>query len=275
MTLRRSGKCAMHRYLAHLAVLAVLACILVTGARADDKVVDIPTRAGVTQRFLLIPAAQPKSAVILFAGGHGGLQLNDAGGARWGNNNFLVRSARLFAAQGFTVAVIDAPSDRQSSPYLSGFRETAEHAADVKALIAWLKSETRLPVWLIGTSRGTQSVAAVATALKASGGPDGIVLTSTILSDRRSTPVPDMRVETLTIPILVVHHEQDACRTCLLRDMPRLMEKLSAAPRKELITFRGGDNQGEPCEALAYHGYNGLEKDVVTRIGSWIASNRK
>jgi dienelactone hydrolase len=259
----------MHRYVFYFAAVA---CAFVAAARADDKVVDIPTRAGVTQRFLLIPSAEPKAALILFAGGHGGLQLTEAGSPRWGNNNFLVRSARLFASQGFTVAVIDAPSDRQSPPYLSGFRQTPEHVADVKAVIAWLKEQTQLPVWLVGTSRGTQSVGAAATALIGGGGPDGIVLTSTILNDPRSRSVPDMRLETLNVPVLVAHHEQDGCRVCLFRDMPRLMEKLAATPRKELITFRGGENQGDPCEALSYHGYNGLEKDVVTRIGSWISS---
>jgi hypothetical protein len=251
-----------------------LACLTVFGpVIAQDKVIDISTRAGVTQRFVVMPAADAKATVLLFAGGHGGLQLSDAGTPAWGKNNFLVRSARLFAAQGLTVAIIDAPSDRQSEPYLSGFRHTPEHTADVKAVIAWLKDSTKLPVWLVGTSRGTQSVGAAATALQSGGGPDGIVLTSTILNDGRSKPVPDMAMDTLKIPVLVVHHEQDACRVCLFRDMPRLMGKLTATPRKELITFRGGDNQGDPCEAMAYHGYNGLEQEVVGRIAAWVKTN--
>jgi dienelactone hydrolase len=250
----------------------VLLCTIsaISPARSQDKVVDIPTRSGVSQRFLLISTAEPKATVILFAGGHGGLQLNDAGNARWGNNNFLVRSARLFAAQGLTVAVIDAPTDKQAPPYLSGFRQSPEHASDVKAVIAWLRDQVKVPVWLVGTSRGTQSVAAVSTALGRSGGPDGVVLTSTVLNDPRSRPVPDMPVDSLAVPVLVVHHEQDACRVCLFRDMPRLMEKLSTLPRKELMTFRGGDNQGDPCEALAYHGFNGLEAEVVRRVAAWI-----
>ena len=254
-------------------LLCILSALISFNAGANDRVVDVPTRAGVTQRFLLIPAAEPKATVILFAGGHGGLQLDDSGGQRWGRNNFLVRSMRLFAAQGLNVALIDAPSDRQSEPYLSGFRETREHAADVQAVIAWLKKQNPLPVWLVGTSRGTQSAAAVATAAATGGGPDGIVLTSTILQDRRTRPVPDMRVDALKMPVLVVHHEQDACRQCLFSDVPRLMGKLAAVPKKELITFRGGENHGDPCEALSYHGYNGLENDVVGRIAAWIKAN--
>ena len=246
-------------------------CLLASGAsRAQEAVFDIPTRAGVTQRLLLIPAAEPKAAVVLFAGGHGGLQLTEDGRPRWGNNNFLVRSARLFADQGLTVVVIDAPSDHLSPPYLSDFRQSPEHAADVRAVIAWLKERAHVPVWLVGTSRGTQSVAAVSTSLSPKDGPDGIVLTSTILADRRSRPVPDMPLEKLAIPVLVVHHEQDGCRACPYSDIPRLMKKLAPVPRKELIAFQGGENIGDPCEALAYHGYNAIESQVVNRIASWI-----
>jgi hypothetical protein len=241
-------------------------------AHAEDKVVDIPTRPGVTQRFLVITPAEPKATAVLFTGGPGILELDDAGNPRRGRNNFLIRSARLFAAGGLRVALIDAPSDRQAPPHLSGFRDTAEHAADVKAVIAWLRETAKLPVWLIGTSRGTQSVGATAVALTPSGGPDGIVLTSTVVNDPRTRSVPDMPVDRLRIPVLVVHHEQDGCRVCLFRDVPRLMSKLSSTPRKELITFRGGDNIGDLCEPLAYHGYNGLENEVVARIVGWIIS---
>ena len=263
----------MMRTLLHtIGIVAGLA--LAPAAQAADKVVDIPTRPGVTQRFIHMPAADAKASVVLFAGGHGGLQIDDSGRPRTLRNNFLVRSASLFVAQGLTVAIVDAPSDRQSEPYLFGFRESAAHAADVQAVIAWLKAQSPAPVWLVGTSRGTQSAAAAAVALK-SGGPDGVVLTSTILVDRRGTPVPDMAIDQLKMPVLVVHHEQDACRACLYSDVPRLMRKLTPVARKELLTFRGGESHGDPCEALSYHGYNGLESNVVARIGSWIAAQSK
>ena len=239
-------------------------------AQITTKVVDLPTRSGVTQRLLVLAPAAPKAAVVLFAGGHGGLQLADDGTIRWGKGNFLVRTRALFAEQGLTVVVLDAPSDRQSAPFLSGVRQTREHAADVKAVIAWLRESAQLPVWLVGTSRGTQSVAYVATELAGGDGPDGIVLTSSILRDDRSRAVPAMPLEKIRIPVLVVHHEQDGCVACPFADVPALMAKLATAPRSELLAFRGGADQGDPCEAFAHHGYNGLEREVVRQIGAWI-----
>ena len=111
-----------------IAVLALPAL-----AQPVQQVVDIPSRPGVTQRMLVLTPPRPRAAVILLAGGHGGLQLQADGSMNWGKGNFLVRTRNIFARQGLTVAVIDAPSDRQGTPFLSGFRHTPEHAADIKA----------------------------------------------------------------------------------------------------------------------------------------------
>jgi len=64
-----------------------------------ERVVEIPTRPDVTQRMVVIEPEKPKAAVILFAGGHGGLQISSKGDFRWGEGNFLVRSRRLFSSE--------------------------------------------------------------------------------------------------------------------------------------------------------------------------------
>lgn len=241
-------------------------------AQITPKVVDIPTRPGVTQRMLVLSPPTPKAAVILIAGGHGGLQIFPNGSFAWGAGNFLVRTRQLFADQGLMVAVIDAPSDRQRPPYLGGFRQKPEHVADIKAAISWMREQSHAPVWLVGTSRGTQSAAYVATELSGPEGPDGIVLSSTILTDPGSRPVPAMPLGNIRIPVLVVHHEQDGCALCAFANVPALMAKLDNSPRKALLAFKGGENVGDPCEAMAYHGFNGLDRDVVAQIAGWILS---
>lgn len=252
--------------------LMSLVCLAVSLARADvePRVVDIPTRPGVTQRLLVLAPPSPKVAVILFAGGHGGLQIASDGSFGWGKGNFLVRSRQLFVDQGLLTVVIDAPSDRQAPPYLAGYRQGPEHAADVQAVIAWVRQQSGLPVWLVGTSRGTQSIAAVATRLSRADGPDGLVLTSTILTDPKAPSVPAMALEKLGIPVLVAHHELDGCSHCAFSEMPNLMQKLDALPRKQLLSFRDGISRGDPCEAMAYHGFNGIEREVVGQIAAWV-----
>ncbi len=258
----------------HLLIVSVGLAVGSPALAQESSVVDIPTRPGVTQRLLVVRPEAPRAAVVLFAGGHGGLQISSRGGFGWGEGNFVVRTRDLFAKQGMFTVVVDAPSDRQTAPYLGGFRQTPKHVADIRAVIAWLRQETALPVWLIGTSMGTQSAAFVATQLaKADGGPDGLVLTSTILGGKPPLrPVPEMDLGRIEVPVLVVHHREDRCEHCRYEVLPRLMDGLTGAPRKELITVHGGRNRGDPCEPMAYHGYNGIEQEVVTTIVGWIAA---
>jgi hypothetical protein len=260
----------MSRWTAYF-VVGWLAVAHQAGAQ-PARVVDIPTRPDVTQRLIVMTPNNPKASVILFAGGHGGLQISSSGKLKWGANNFVVRNQGLFVQNGLTAVVVDAPSDRQIPPYLGGFRQTAEHVADIKAVISWLKQQANIPVWLVGTSRGTQSAAHIAVALTgAEGGPDGLVLTSTILVDPKSRPVPNINLAKLTLPTLVVHHKQDVCHVSSYGDLPRLMDKLSSLSRKELISVDGGINRGDLCEAQAYHGFNGIDEEVVAKIAAWIA----
>lgn len=260
----------MHKTVKFWISMFFLLCATHGYGQVAQRVVDIPTRPGVSQRMLVLLPHEPKAAVVLFAGGHGGLQITPNGGFKWGEANFLVRTRLLFAEQGLLVVVVDAPSDRQSPPYLSGFRQRPEHAADLKAVIAWVREQTKVPVWLVGTSRGTQSAAYVATELNGPGGPDGLVLSSTILTDDKGRPVPAMALGNLRIPVLVVHHEQDGCGHCAFSEVPALMEKLDHVPRKQLLSFQGGENRGDACQALAYHGFNGLERDVVAQTAAWM-----
>lgn len=260
----------MRNLLRQLIAITLFALGLQVNAQVAQKVVDIPTRSGVMQRMLVLTPKDPKAALLLIPGGHGGLQMFPNGSLKWGENNFLVRTRQLFAEQGVVVAIIDAPSDRQSPPYLQGFRQKPEHAADIKAVIAWLREQSHLPVWIVGTSRGTQSAAYVATVLSGSDGPDGVVLTSTILSDEKGRPVPEMPLDAIKVPILVVHHEEDACPMCAFAGIPALMAKLTNSPRKQLLSFRGGNSQGDSCEAMAHHGFNGLEREVVQQTAAWI-----
>src|ERR1700751_1657058 len=121
-----------------LLLRAALPALVLLGVSAStssgdvaQRVVDVPTRPGVTQRFLLLSPREPKATVVLFAGDDGGLNIAAGGGFQNGNlgANFLVRSRQLFVEHDLTVAIVDAPSDRQgfSFRFLSGFRQTPAH----------------------------------------------------------------------------------------------------------------------------------------------------
>jgi len=238
----------------------------------EESLEVVATRPGVTTTVLLVsPGTPPVATVVLFAGGHGGLGLSAAGMA-WGQGNFLVRNRERFAQHGFLVAAIDAPSDRREHA-LWNFRTTAEHAADVKAVMAALRAMAPAPVWLIGTSMGTVSVASVAARLAAGGGPDGVVLTSSVMRTSRAVgeTVWMAKLDRIAVPALVVHHAHDECVVTPYGETRSLLKSLSRASKKELLTFDGGEPaRSAACEPLAAHGYLGLDDQVVKAIADWI-----
>jgi hypothetical protein len=99
---------------------------------------------------------------------------------------------------------------------------------------------------------------------------DGVVLTSTILS--RDGNVPGMALDKLTVPVLLVHHRSDQCFVTPYGQIGQLMERLHGTT-SELITIEGGRNVGDACEAKAYHGYNGVEAEVVQKVADWIKAH--
>lgn len=63
-----------------------------------------------------------------------------------------------------------------------------------------------------------------------------------------------------------VHHVSDACKSTPYDAARELAAKLNA----DFMTVSGGKTKGKPCQAFAYHGFNGLEEKVVDEIKNWI-----
>ena len=99
------------------------------------------------------------------------LRFRQGSGIRF-SGNFLVRSSALFADAGFITAIVDSPSDRPEGP-LGGrdggmtddFRQSSMHLTDIRAVVDFLVDEGAREIYLIGTSRGTLSVAYLATVI--------------------------------------------------------------------------------------------------------------
>ena len=241
-----------------------------TLAAGTTEYVEVKTRKDVSQPFLLLnPVRYPTAAVILFAGGGGRIGIKKSGEV-WASHNFLVRSRRLFANLGFAVAVVDVPSDRRN---LYNFRNTASHAKDIAAVIAYLKAKHNVPVWLIGTSRGSISAAGVAARHKLD--IAGIVLTSSVFKGRKKTNLNDVALSKITVPTLFVHHKNDKCKVTPAKLVGAFMKKLRNVSVKEMKLFSGGNppRQKNPCKALTNHGYIGIEHDVVRYISKWIVTH--
>lgn len=246
--------------------LAALALLAVIGAASAEDIVILPTRAGVTQSFLLSspPPGKTRAIAILFAGAAGKVDLErESARALLDRGNFLVRSRRLFAAQGVAAAVMDAPSDR-SHGMDDDFRLGDRHQADMEAVVAELRKRfPGVPVFLVGTSRGTVSAASLGRRLAK--GVDGVVLTSTVFLAGRDRGLSGFDFSSIVSPLLFVHHVDDGCAAS-----PHYAAK-RMADQYPLISVSGGSPaQSGPCEAMTPHGFLGREADTVDAIARWM-----
>ena len=249
----------------------------VSGPVVQEEIVTLETRPQVFQNFLLAKPDNPVASLILFPGGAGVLNASvhaDQLHSRPGKNNFLVRTRKNFAEHGFVVAIVDAPPDRKDG-MLYGFRNSAEHVKDIEAIIAYLKKSLGLPVWLIGTSRGTESATYVA--IHSRKKIEGLVLTSSMtVKNEKGETVTGMALDQIRMPTLVVAHYSDACHWTPPDGAKKIAKRLVNSPKVEVKYFSGGySSSSRPCGALTAHGYLGIEGKVVTAIADFVKTSLK
>jgi hypothetical protein len=210
-------------------------------ARADETV----SIGGVSA--VLIKPAKPKASIILMAGGNGYLGITADGQITQLSGNSLVRTRNMFASRGLAVLLPDPGVDlAQAVTYMAAIKR---------------------PVTLAGTSRGTQRIAY---ALAAGARPDKVVLTSGFLATESGSSqnmVSIMGSPAALPATLVVHHRQDGCQFT----SPAGVEPFLAwsANRARVTWISGGVDGGDPCQAAGYHGFAGVDGQMVSAVAGF------
>jgi hypothetical protein len=230
----------------------------------------------------------PIAVLMLFTGGDGRLNLA-IGQLNTGSPNFLVRTRYHFAAERYVVAVVDAASDflahnhadttdANGFPHGSGLLghrlpnrlHGDKHLQDLTAVMSDLRARyPALPLWAVGTSRGTVSAAVAAVAVIPP--PDGVVLTSSLTGPSAFEDLNGVNLETVGVPALIVSHRDDGCSVTKPEDSKALKQRFAASPRVRVLMFQGGSTPvSDPCDPLSAHGFFGIEQKVIEDIAKWI-----
>ncbi|MBT5110848.1 MAG: alpha/beta hydrolase [Rhodospirillaceae bacterium] len=255
-----------------LVVGLALLCLTASNISRADEYRRFETRPGVTVSAIVVAPKVPRAVAILFSGGRGVIGVRPEGTIRYASN-FLVASRDRFARNGIVAVVVDAPSDRINEGLEGGFRESAAHADDIRHVIQALRRDYKLPLWLVGTSRGSTSVANAGIRLQ-DAPPDGLVLTSSISREnRRGGNLLDMKLSEIRVPTLVAHHLEDECWVTPYDGAVEIEDALTGAGRAELMAFDGGEQSGNPCKPFSHHGFLGQRDAVIRTIADWIHAN--
>jgi predicted alpha/beta-hydrolase family hydrolase len=243
-------------------------CAFPDAASAQQEIVTLPTRPGVTQSYFLTRIPKDLRAVAVL----GLLQLrNEDGKIRFSMDNFLVRSRSEFIKRNGVAAILDAPSDQQRNCGMTDeFRRGELHLTDISIVVDDLgKRFPSKPIFLVGTSRG--SVSAAALGARFGQKIAGVVLTSSMFraaSSKSNEPGPGLSrfdFATIKVPTLFVHHVSDQCETTPYSDAARLSDQFP------LITVFDGDSaQSKPCDPFSAHGFFKREAETVEQIVNWM-----
>jgi hypothetical protein len=265
------------------------------------------------------PTGNVKAIVVLLAGGDGEAHLTpdpcinnsppcDPVPLTHSGGNFLVRSAQLFADRGFRALTIDQPSPLPSGDTcgISGecydvYRVSQRHSLDIAAVVR-KENPGRNPVFLVGTSRGTES--AVAQNVLGVGGmlSSPVTLAPVVpATDPPTAEVPNpcdanhkpyvddcyygqLKAPSVTVPVQILMHEEDpnttACYVATVQDAQNVRDDLKTNGNNGVgvDTFfhqeTGGFEVVDPntglvvdaCGAESFHGFLGIESEVVHRI---------
>ncbi len=187
----------------------------------------------------------PKFVVILFPGGSGIVdpRIEDGRLVYGFRGNFLVRSRRHLVDADFATVTTNSTSSPER----------------IQAVLDDLKR--RYPearVYVMGTSAGTNATMDLAEYL--SDKVAGMIHTASM------NRIRNLDAKRYRNRHLVVHHKADACRWTTFFDARASHERYG----NEFIAMEGGNSVGEDCEARAYHGFNGIERETIDAIKQWI-----
>lgn len=231
----------------------------------------------VVVRYMYHPArGQARALLVLFAGGDGttGIRTDNARHLVGSGRNFLVRSAHLFARQGYDVVTIARPSDERPDFHGARFdtyRVSMRAAVDISAVIR-ATDLARLPVVLVGTSRG--AISAVANSMLGS----GIALSSPVTTGG-GAPIggtwspAQVQPAHVDVPVQVSWSVRDHCEYSRPDDSRALAGAFARAgvPIAAVAIHGGFSDRGNTCGPLSHHGYLGIESCSVGVETQWMA----
>lgn len=255
-----------------LLVIAVL-CLLWCGvgsASAAERIESVVSRSGVSVPLYLQIPDNASTVFLLFPGGKA-QHFQERKGRIQLSKNFLCRVAPQWVKKGFAIAIQGVPSD-QGNAFSDEYRTSREQREDFDAIVHRLAALGYQNVYLVATSRGTLSAAAVAAGGKYAS-VKGLILTATLEGPRFLRWV---KLEEISYPTLFVHHRNDGCRITSVEQARESSRRLKSSPKVDFVELDGGyPPQSDACEALSEHGFFGVEDYAADAIVRWVESQPK
>ena len=232
------------------------------------SVEDLPLADGAFQRvWYAPPSGVPKGTIVMFPGGAGTIGIEKNGDIKH-QDNFLVRTRESWTQRGYGIVLIDAIGHET----LRGQRSTAAYAEVTRQIVHFAREQSRLPVWLMGTSQGSIGAMNAATH-QTRESIAGLILTESVsIRGGSHETVFDAHPQDVTVPALVVANEDDQCIVAPPSEADPIAHSMTRASITVLRVKGGTMHSGKACGSLSPHGYYGIENQVIDDITGWMAT---
>lgn len=236
--------------LAAYGALLSIACGMGAAQARDELITTAHYGSGEAIPYILTSKdGKPTHAILLMPGGPGNLapKIDNGRLVMSLGGNFLIRSRELFARPG----IVAVSTDATTTP------------ARILAIVGDLQARFgKLAIYVAGNSRGTYATMTLSAPLD--GQVAGFIHTSSL------NAIASFDTRQFRSRHLIVHHAMDLCKGA--RFTAALASHRSYGT--DLIVIEGGSSIDHPCEAHAYHGYYGVEKETTEKISAWMLAGR-
>lgn len=182
----------------------------------------------------------------------------------------------ILHAAGITTVTVDCPTDQWGTRAINPtscddkYRSSLQHAQDVAALIAKLKTEKGLRhITIMGHSYGAVSSHWLSLHLDKGEIQAAIHSASKTEVDSGAfanygSSIARFDHSQVKVPYVYLHHQDDLCR-----NTPYSYAK-KHAKQGQLITVTGGNRFSAPCGGASYHGFAGRRPQVADALVAYI-----
>lgn len=244
-------------------ICVALILIFISSIGRADEVVDIPSVHGIPTRVLISHTQAAKATVLLYIGGGGLLRIPEDG--RINHIHTFVRSFRFWRDYEVQAVLIDSPIDLGNAR-LGHRRGSKDHLDRVSEVIRYFNSKSSRPIWIFGHSMGTSTVAAFLNSEK----PEVFHLRGYIVAGtHKGESIP----ASIKLPALGIHHKREACPSTPIWASEDIIKSRTSDTPRAMVLLDGGSDEGDRCQAMAYHGFNGIERELIKTAAEFILKN--
>ena len=260
-------------------VAIILIGVAAGTAPCTAQVIAVPsTNGGIfgssepTMTFLW-PGRDSKAVLIMIPGGEGHLGLTPD---RTDLEGFYGKTLKPLSDPAATsgsldVVIFDSPYRMATGDTYPMSRMSSDHLGRMEDVIRYYRDKLGKPIWLMGHSNGAVSITEF---WKSIHDTDKKTLISglVISSARNGISLPD----DTGIPVLFLHHRNDACAKSSSSGSWAVYESLASAGRSRTshVWITGGESEARNSCYSGYHMYFGAGQEAASAIDAFITGAR-